>query len=166
MLKLRQAIVSLAVCIASLPVPASMAQQNSTPAPKPEQILAAKKAFVSNAAEQCANFFCGAPDEPYSDFYNGIKMSARYELVMVPADADLVFEIHFISYRPNQLPHLKLVILDPKTRITLWTLDEEVGTAARQSTARKNFEKAMSSLIRDVQMLSLPAAVPPPNKGS
>lgn len=166
MLKLRQALVSLAVCVASLLIPASMAQQNSVPTPKPEQILTAKKIFVSNAAEKCANFFCGAPDQPYDEFYNGIKMTGRYDLVGAPAEAELVFEINFVSNPANQLPRLKLLILDPKTHTTLWTLDEQVGAAGRQSTGRKNFEKAMSSLIRDVQMLTLPSSSSPPKKAS
>jgi hypothetical protein len=166
MFKLQQVLVSWAVCVTLLSVPASMAQQNSAPAPKPEQILTAKKVFVSNAAEKCANFFCSAPDQPYDEFYNGIKMMGRYDLIGTPAEADLVFEINFVSNPANQLPRLKLLILDPKTHITLWTLDEQVGAAGRQSTGRKNFEKAMSSLIRDVQMLTLPSSPSPPKKAS
>jgi hypothetical protein len=163
MLKLQPAIIGLAICIASL-VPALEAQQNSPSAPKPEQILTAKKIFVSNAAEPCSSLFCSAPDQPYNDLYNGIKTLGRYDVVATPADADLVFEINSVYYPTIQPLQLKLVILDPKTRITLWTLEEQVDVAARQSARARNFDKAMSSLIRDIQRLTLPAA-PPPNKG-
>jgi len=53
-----------------------------------------------------------------------------------------------------------LVIRDPAARVVLWTIDEKIDTAARQSTGRKNFDKAMSALIEDLQKLTAPDSSP------
>ncbi|MGA7217905.1 MAG: hypothetical protein WBX38_06300, partial [Candidatus Sulfotelmatobacter sp.] len=119
-------------------------------APRPAQILAAKKVFISNASGESYDLFFSAPDQPYEQFYAGLKTLGRYELVASPAEADLVLEIHFVPARATEEAYIELVFLDPKTRITLWTIIEKVGTAARQSTGRKNFEKAMSLLLQDL----------------
>ena len=55
---------------------------------------------------------------------------------------------------------LRLVIRDPAARVVLWTIDEKIDTAARQSTGRKNFDKAMSALIEDLQKLTAPDSSP------
>jgi hypothetical protein len=134
----------------------SGAQQppNSAAAPKPAQVLAAKKVFISNASAECPAFYCTAPDQPYNEFYFGMKSWGKYELVEAPADADLVLEIHFIFHQDDGLGRVRLVILDPKTRMALWTLDERLGAAARESSGRKNFHKAMSALVNDVEKLA------------
>jgi hypothetical protein len=152
---IERAIVAAILATSLIGVPILGAQQppNSATAPKPAQILSAKKIFVSNASAECPTFFCTAPDQPYNEFYFGMKSWGKYELVAAPAEADLVFEIYFAA-PANGLPHLKLVILDPKTRMALWTLDERLGAAARQSSGRKNFHKAMSTLVNDVEKLA------------
>jgi hypothetical protein len=73
-----------------------------------------------------------------------------------PAEADLIFEIRFFPGRPGEFPQVRLVILDPKTRVVLWRLDVTVTTAARQATGRKNFQKAMSALGGDIEKLVVP----------
>jgi hypothetical protein len=127
-------------------------------APRPAQILEAKKVFISNASGESYDLFFSAPDQPYEQFYTAAKSLGRYELVTSPAEADLVLEIHFVPARTTEEAHLELVVVDPKTRITLWTIIERVGTAARQSTGRKNFEKAMSLLVQDLAKLAAPAS--------
>lgn len=144
--------VTLATSLIGVPHLGAQQPPNSATAPKPAQILAARKIFISNASAECPTFFCTAPDEPYNEFYFGMKTWGKYELVETPAEADLVIEIHFAA-PANGLPHLQLVILDPKTRMALWTLDERLGSAARSSSGRKNFHKAMSSLVNDVEKL-------------
>jgi hypothetical protein len=74
----------------ALGVRALGAQTADVPAaPRPAQIVAAKKVFISNAGV--------GTDMTYDQFYAAIKGWGRYELVASPADADLVFEISFSS---------------------------------------------------------------------
>jgi hypothetical protein len=94
-----------------------------------------------------------------------MKSWGRYELMASPAEADLIFEIRFFPGRPGEFPQVRAVILNPKTRVALWRLDETVTTAARQATGRKNFQKAMSALVADLEKLVIPpssANVAPP----
>ncbi len=127
-------------------------------APRPAQILAAKKVFISNASGESYDSFFSEPSGPYEQFYGAVKSLGRYELVGSPADADLVFEIHFAPFRDGVQAHVKVVILDPKTRITLWTAEEKIALGARQSTLRKNFEKAISTLAQDLAKLGAPVS--------
>jgi hypothetical protein len=94
-----------------------------------------------------------------------MKNWGHYQLVTAPSDADVVFEITTPSV-PGTSPDVRLLILDPKTRLALWTLDEYAKPAARQATARKNFSKAVSNLVQDVQKLTgaAPAATGTANK--
>lgn len=161
----KHTILGLAILIAPLLAPALKAQQVQAVAPIPAQILAAKNVFISNGSGECGTFYCSAPDQPYSEFYSNMKSWGRYQLVTAPSDADIVFEIATPSV-PGASPDIRLVILDPKTRLALWTFDEYAKPAARQSTARKNFSKAVSTLVQDVQKLTsaAPVATGAPNK--
>ncbi|MGD0989205.1 MAG: hypothetical protein ABR874_15435 [Candidatus Sulfotelmatobacter sp.] len=143
----------LALSFLFIPNPASAQQTAATPAPRPKELFTAKKIFISNASGENNPLYFDTPDQPYNQFYNAMRTWGKYELVTSPGDADLIYEIHFIESRPNTLPQLELTILDPESRITLWTLRETIATAARQVTGRKNFEKAMSTLVSDVQKL-------------
>ncbi|MGA7169695.1 MAG: hypothetical protein WBX08_11140 [Candidatus Sulfotelmatobacter sp.] len=158
MLKITErAVTALAFAVVVL-VPVRAQESKDPSAPKPAQILTPRTIFISNAAAECPSFYCSAPDQPYNEFYASMKSWGRYELMSSPADADLVFELHCNAGRPGELPQLRLMILDSKTRVTLWRLDETVGAAARQATGRKNFEKAMSALVQDVQKFVIPGS--------
>jgi hypothetical protein len=155
---------ALAAALAFLPLLKAQPSSDAA-APKPAQILTARTIFVSNASAQCPSFYCGSPDQPYNQFYASMKSWGRYELMASPAEADLIFEIRFFPGRPGELPQVRLVILDPKTRVVLWRFDETVTPAARQATGRKNFQKAMSALVADIEKLVIPpssANVAPP----
>jgi hypothetical protein len=155
-------VAGLALAAALAVVPALRAQQsNDAAAPRPAQILTARTIFISNASEECPSFYCSAPDQPYNNFYASMKSWGRYELMASPEEADLIFEIRFIPSRPGEFPQVRLVILDRKTRVVLWRLDETVATAARQATGRKNFDKAMSALLQDVEKLVIPSSAAP-----
>jgi hypothetical protein len=149
--------VGLALAAALTCVPLLKAQPSGdAAAPRPAQILTARTIFVSNASEECPVFYCASPDQPYNQFYAGLRSWGRYELMASPAEADLIFEIRFIPGRSGELPQVRLVILDPKTRVVLWRLDETVSAAARQASGRKNFQKAMSALVADIEKLVIP----------
>jgi hypothetical protein len=134
--------------------------------------------FVSNAGGGCSPFgtlvFSGGPNRAYNQFYAALKSWGRYELVAAPADAELAFEISFTcpagivrvsgGYGGSHYdPQLKLLVLDVKTRITLWGITEHVGMELLQSNRDKNFDRAMKKLTDDLK--SLAAGSPPPSAG-
>lgn len=99
-----------------------------------------------------------------------MKASPRFSPVSAPADADLVFEISFMELpvaggvvnggsSPNTADaKFRLVILDPKTHVVLWTFVEYVEGAMLQGNRDKNFEQALGRLVGDIQ--SLASSVP------
>jgi hypothetical protein len=52
------------------------------------------------------------------------------------------------------MPHFWLVLVDPKTHITLWTLDEYVSVSGMQKSREKNFEDALDKLVGDLKVLT------------
>ena len=139
----------------------------------PAQIGAAQKVFISNAGGASLEtvidetVFNGGPDRPYNQFYAAMKSWGRYELVSSPADADLVLEISWAltdtGLRLPVLGQLRLVIIDPKTRITLWNLTEYVRGALLLGNRDKNFDQAMNTIVARLKALTAP---PPPSSGS
>jgi hypothetical protein len=133
--------------IASTPMLAGEEPPAPPPAPAPSQIVAAKKVFISNGGEDTWLNYDPKHDPTltYNEFYADMKSWGKYEVVSSPADADVVFEIHLVSQERST--QLRLLILDPKTHITLWTLSQVANGANRDATTRKNFDKAMDSLV-------------------
>jgi hypothetical protein len=123
------------------------------PAPVPSQILAAKKIFISNGGEDTWLDYDPKHDLnlTYNEFYADMKSWGKYELVSTPTDADVVFETHLLVQERSL--QLRLLILDPKSHITLWTLNQIPKPAGRDATARKNFDKAMDALVATIQGL-------------
>ncbi len=141
----------------SAPTPPPAPRVVVKPASLPYQVQAAKKIFLSNGGAEPDELFTGGPDRTSSQFNDAMKSWGRYELSPAPAEADLVFEISFrdpISFTeklPVYSPELKLVILDPKTHVVLWTFIESVRTALLQGHRDENFDKAMAKLVEDVK---------------
>ncbi len=162
MFKVRFVVASLGLAMISSAF--LMAQSEAVPAaPIPSQILTAKKVFISNAGV--------GTDRNYNEFYAAIKSWGRYELVAAPAGADLVMEINFSSQitgvsgskesgcDSSSASQFKLVLLDPKTRIVLWTLTENIKPYARQKTGEINMDDALNRLVADLKALTAqPAA--------
>jgi hypothetical protein len=156
-------------------LPALWAQQSKMPtlAPVPVQIAAARKAFISNAGGESfeavigETVFNGGPDRPYNEFYAQVKDWGHYELVSSPADADIVFEISWVltdtGFRLPVLGQLRLVVIDPKTHVTLWNLTEYVRGAVLLGNRDKNFDQAMTTVVNRMKLLTMPPApVPAP----
>jgi hypothetical protein len=151
------------------------AQQPADPpiAPVPAQILSAKKVFISNASG-LGETPAGVAALTYNGFYADIKDWGRYDIVLTPVDADLVFEIRFTSEigatnvvngtgGSAQDFLFRLSILDPKTRTVLWAFTESVPQAANRAASRKKFDDAMTAIVNDVKKLtSQPAAAKGP----
>jgi hypothetical protein len=143
------------VTTASIPMLIAEEPPAPPPAPVPSQLLAAKKLFISNGGEDTWLDYDAKhdPNLTYNEFYADMKSWGKYELVSTPTDADMVFEIHLLLQERSPSPQLKLLILDPKSHITLWTLNQFATAANRDATARKNFDKAMNALVATIQGL-------------
>ncbi len=161
---------SLAIAIAILGlVQVLNAQQpkGPAPAPVPAQIVTAQKVFISNAGGASLEtvidetVFNGGPDRPYNEFYASMKSWGRYELVSSPADADLILEISWVltdtGLRLPVLGQLRLVVIDPKTHVTLWNITEYVRGAILLGNRDKNFDQAMNTVMARPKALMLPS---------
>jgi hypothetical protein len=157
----------LSIAILGL-VQMATAQQpkGSAPAPVPSQLGAAQRVFISNAGGESLEtvidetVFNGGPDRPYNEFYAAMKTWGRYELVSSPADADLVFEISWAltdtGLRLPVLGQLRLVVIDPKTHITLWNFTEYVRGAILLGNRDKNFDQTMNTTVARLKGLTSP----------
>ncbi|MGA2100727.1 MAG: hypothetical protein ABSG34_06455 [Candidatus Sulfotelmatobacter sp.] len=140
-------------------IPIAVAQQPAaTPSgPVPSQILHAKKIFIVNAEgdnDARISKYVGGTNGIYDQFYADVKNLGRFELVSAPADADVVFEVTLTVFAvvPGY-PRFRLLILDPKTNILLWTMSEPVDSAMLAKTARKNIAHSLAGLTQDISLL-------------
>jgi hypothetical protein len=124
-------------------------------APVPAPILAAKTAFIANAADASTPSvvkFTGSADAIYNSFYASMKESGRYQLVNSPADADLIIEINYLG-NPTLPAVLDVHILDVKTHSLLWTIREEVPGVFLTKTIHKNIQLTIDRLVVDISNL-------------
>jgi len=149
--------ITLAIALVSVPVVA-------TAQPVPPQIFTAKRIFISNFGEEGSLFPGAYEDQTYNQFYRDMKsnLGGKYQLVTAPADADLVFEIHFIAPTASvssgsagsvQDPQFRLIIRDIKTRVVLWALTEHVRPADSHADHDKKFNQAMTNLVKRIKDL-------------
>jgi hypothetical protein len=149
------------ICPAQEPVASSI-----PPAPVPQQVLTAKKIFISNVPGALFDLPRNGEDDsyrPYNQFYASLKSWGYYELVSAPADADLILEIA-LNTRPmignamTQTPvyqvHFDLIVRDPKTQTVLWWFSEPLQGANRVATGEKNYNQAMTNLVNDFKKLT------------
>lgn len=142
--------------------------------PVPRQIRAAKTIFIANAGDKTNLFpdvYSGGPDRPYVQFYSDMQTWGHYQLVSSPDQADLVFQIGLVNPIASELlpgnnagywngaewhdPQLRLNILDPKTRISLWELTSHIQSTMRLKSSRdRQFDLAMGNLVAEVEQLS------------
>jgi hypothetical protein len=142
---------------------AGTARAQSPSAPVPAQLVSAGRIFISNAGGDIdpntkqLGEFVGLPVRPYNDFYSAMKSWGRYQIVSTPSDADLIFEISFsVSFIGGGGADCKfhLVIVDPRTHVTLWAFTEYVETAILASNREKNFEQGMAGIVADAKSLA------------
>ena len=170
MLKARLVAASLGIALMVTAVPALQAE--APVAPLPSQIATAKKVFISNAGGLFdLNMVSGDRRRDYNQFYAAIQGWGRYDLVASPGEADLVLQISIV-YIPRQIgtdvvpfPSFRLALLDPKTNIALWVMDEFLVdkpglSMIREKNRDKAFDDAISKLVGDLKALTVqPAAV-------
>lgn len=148
-------------------------QADAPAAPVPPQILNAKKIFIANMGPESVylkdglNHYVGDPNRTYNEFYAAMKAWPQVELVSSPAEADVVYEIHFEDRTApgigtlSILTQIRLLIVDPKSHTTLWALTEYVGPGGRAKNREKNFDTAMNELVANVKNLVSPATPNP-----
>jgi len=122
--------------------------------------------------------YSGGPDRLYNQFYAALQGWRRYQLVTNPAESDLVplrvsFSNPFTgenSPTGNQRggrcsvsdPQFRLTIIDPTTRVTLWTFTEHVQSALLSGNRDKNFDQALDALVNDLKKRSWRSQPPRP----
>ena len=107
---------------------------NRSGAPVPDPIVKGKRAFISYEMGDVTAFpqaYSGGPERAYSEFYASMKAWGRYELVSDPKDADVIFAVRFVA-PPETLPQIRIGILDPGGRVSLWGFVEQVDAAFRK----------------------------------
>jgi len=144
-------------------VPAAQQPADPPAAPVPTPIFTAKKIFISNTSLK-AGLPRGTPDLTYNEFYAAMKSWGRYEIVSVPAEADLFFEIRFtFVIGPTSVYHgsggssqdfqFQLIIRDAKSHVGLWAFSVSVKQDRDAGKSRKYFDQAMASLVDDTMKL-------------
>ncbi len=146
---------SLGIALILPLIPALRAQTAQAPAaPRPSQIFTAKKIFISNAGGDFnTNLWSGTPDRTYNEFYAAIKSWGRYELVSTPGESDMVLDIR-LEVTPSAFEQFRLVLLDPKTHIALWTLSESFVGSGTKNTRDKKFDDTIDKLVGDLKALT------------
>jgi hypothetical protein len=172
MLKVRLAIASLGFALTLTAANVLLAQKEVAAAPLPSQITGARKVFISNASGGTV-FWSGELARPYNEFYAAIKSWGRYEIVLAPADADMVLQISSsdpitgiidhtlcVNNCASYSPQFGLALLDSKTQTVLWTITEKLPVVDKKHrSAEENFADAMGKLVGDLKAL---AAQPQP----
>ena len=140
---------------------------NTLAAPVPTPLLNGKKAFISYEIGDVTAFpssYSGGPERAYSEFFAQMKTWGRYELVMDPKDADLVFAIRFVD-SPGSVPQIRLGISDAKTLVALWGFVEQVDPAFFKKHRDASFSESVQLLVSDIQALLNPNAASAAPKG-
>jgi hypothetical protein len=163
------------VAIVSTAANAQVAQ--TIAAPVPSQILLAKRMFIANAGSETYGSetyfrltrYDGGPDRFYNQFYAAMKAWGRYELTGSPAEADVVGEVRFSSpvveqnavvlgdrsaSDPVYDPQLNLTLLDPKSRVPLWSLTEHIQPGRGKDANNRNFDQAVTRLVERAKLLA------------
>lgn len=164
----RFAVLAAAAALLLAHTPQMVAQS----APIPTQILNAKTAFVANGGSTSPTL---SSADLYAGVYAAMRSWGRFILVSTPEEADLVFVPTFAAVPSDAdngtsflKPQLTLTVLDPKTRVPLWTVTEF-------QWPKKSGEKAYEGLVGQVRVIAeavhtekpataAPAAAPAPKK--
>jgi len=136
---------------------------NNLAAPVPTPLLKGKKAFISYELGDVTSFpsrYSGGPERAYSEFLADMTAWGRYEIVMDPKDADVIFAIRFVDPPEIPKPQIRLGISDPATHASLWGFVEEIDFAFRKKSRDADFSDTVHLLAADVQALVDPAKQP------
>jgi hypothetical protein len=137
---------------------------NTLAAPVPTPLLSGKRAFISYELGDVTAFpsaYSGGPERAYNEFFAQMKAWGRFELVLDPAQADVVFAIRFVDSPGLPVPQIRVGISDAKTGVALWGFVEQVDPAFFKKHRDASFTESVQLLVSDVQALITPGATPP-----
>jgi hypothetical protein len=129
---------------------------NNLGAPVPTPLLEGKRVFISYELGDVTSFpsrYSGGPERAYSELIADMKTWGRYEVVLDPKDADVVFAIRFVDPPDISKLQIRLGISDAKTHVALWGFVEEVDFAFRKKNRDVAFSDTVQQLVSDVQTL-------------
>ncbi len=128
-------------------LPCLARKKGEPPAPLPEAVISAHKAFVKNNGENEV-----ATDE----FSAQMKRWARFELVASAAEADIVMELHYAPQKTadgkTADPELTLNIYDPGSQTLLWSDTDYRHVALREKNREKETLNAADRLADDLRL--------------
>ncbi len=132
---------------------------NNVAAPVPTPLLNGKKAFIAYEIGDITAFpssYSGGPERAYSEFYQDMKTWGRFDLVLDPKDADVVFAVRFVDPPNIGKPQIRIGITEAKTGAPLWGFVEQIDFAFRKRSRDADFSSAVQQLVADVQTLLTP----------
>lgn len=151
-------IVAILICAVSLGAQdrsSSTVGINNVNAPVPTPLLNGKRVFISYEIGDVTAFpngYSGGPERAYAELYEQMKAWGRYELVLDPKDADLIFAVRFVD-PPGIEAQIRLGIQDAHTGVPLWGFVEEVDMAIFKKHRDASFSATVKQLVSDVQQL-------------
>lgn len=124
--------------------------------------MAAKTVFVANAGEE-ENVLS---EQAYSKLSQEIAQAGHYKVVLDPAAADLIFELHYeklpdlvLGGNSDYLFQFRLLIWDRATHVPLWSVTEWMNLNAFRGNLDRKFKQSfafsLQRLGEDVRLLSL-----------
>jgi hypothetical protein len=162
----------LSTLVSLVVAPPGVAQATRTAsAPVPSIIGSAQRVFISNAGSgsyQVGGYsrregYSGGPNRFYNQFYAAMKTWDRFTLTDSPANAEVIYEVRFTdpavdpssngAGKYSSDPQLQLNLLDPQTRVVLWSLTEHIAPALTSGGANKNFDSAVARMVTRVKGL-------------
>jgi hypothetical protein len=135
---------------------------NSLSAPVPTPLLNGKRAFISYELGDVTDFpnaYSGGPERAYSEFFAQMKAWGRFQLVLDPSDADVIFAVRFVN-SPGSAAQIRVGISDGKTHVALWGFVEQVDPALFKKHRDASFSQSVQLLVADVQTLLAQGANP------
>lgn len=161
-----------AALLAGAPFVTAQQAASSPSVPLPAPLLSAQKVFLANGGAEpvLANYFrsAGLADEPYASLYGALRTWGRWQMESSPDGADLILVVDAAATAgvynngvPSYDLHLDVRILDGKTHLPLWTVNQPLEGAYRKATFAKNYQDAIAGLITQLKGLTLPGAQTP-----
>jgi hypothetical protein len=136
---------------------------NTLAAPVPTPLLNGKKAFIAYELGDVTAFpsaYSGGPERAYNEFFAQMKEWGRFDLVLDPQQADVIFAIRFVDSPGLPTPQIRVGISDARTGVSLWGFVEQVDPAFFKKHRDASFSDSVQLLVGDVQALITPGAAP------
>ncbi|MBB5064398.1 hypothetical protein [Granulicella mallensis] len=126
---------------AATPIAFELQEATASPkfldAPVPAEIRAAKNIFVESSAQS---------SDMYKRFITALTAWGRYTILESPDKADVIFEF-------NDSP-LEVKILEPSSRITLWTVSDPSNGLYPEGNRNKRASHLIMNLVSEIKELS------------